>query len=49
MVICNMAKETTKLVAGNKKAFHEYFIEEISLNVYLEEFIERVKKVINEI
>lgn len=28
MVICNMAKETTKLVAGNKKAFHEYFIEE---------------------
>ena len=23
-----MAKETTKLVAGNKKAFHEYFIEE---------------------
>ena len=28
MVICNMAKETRKLVAGNKKAFHEYFIEE---------------------
>ena len=23
-----MAKETRKLVAGNKKAFHEYFIEE---------------------
>ena len=28
MVIGNMAKETRKLVAGNKKAFHEYFIEE---------------------
>lgn len=28
MVVCNMAKETRKLVAGNKKAFHEYFIEE---------------------
>lgn len=28
MVIWDMAKETRKLVAGNKKAFHEYFIEE---------------------
>lgn len=23
-----MAKETKKLIAGNKKAFHEYFIED---------------------